>query len=83
MITRRQLGAQRLEGFVQAQAQVQATLFFACLTVMATPATRYSSEAIEQMKNDADEVVQAAAEFREFVVQLAERWEAQREELES
>jgi hypothetical protein len=83
VISRRQLGEQRLDRFVEGHARLQAMVLFATLTVQATPGARYSDEALEQMRADARDVLDAAKDFERGIRRLADEWQAQRQELDA
>lgn len=75
----RQLGASRMETFMQGQAAVQAMSLFLVMAVATAPHAGYSDTALELIRVDAEDVRQAAADWADSCIALADAWRAQRD----
>lgn len=73
-----QLGRERVERFVQGQATLQAMALFLVMAVTTAPRTGYSDEALAILISDAEDLRNAAGEWADGCVELAEVWRRQR-----
>jgi hypothetical protein len=76
------LGAERFARFTEGHATVQAMALFLVMSAMTVPQLGYSKEAIELFKQDARDLRIAANRWAKDCEQLAEHWQAQRQESE-
>lgn len=74
------LGADRLARFTQGHATVQAMALFLVMSAMTVPQTGYSDEALDAFRQDARDVRKAAGQWARDCEQLADHWQAQRQE---
>lgn len=74
------LGAERFARFVEGHATLQAMAMFLLFSVSTTPQIGYSDEALEALRQDARDVRQAAAKWARECDDLADHWQAQRQE---
>lgn len=77
---RARLGAERFERFVAGHAELQAMALFLVIAATTVPQAKYSDEALEALREDARDVRAAAARWARSCEELADHWQAQREE---
>lgn len=77
---RARLGAERLTAFIEAHGKLQAMLMFLTMSVHTVPTLEYRDAALACMRQDAKDLRKAAGELARFVEELADHWQAQREE---
>lgn len=80
---REALGRERLERFIQGHAGLQAMAMFLVMSVHTAPRAGYSDDALDALKQDADDVRQAAERWASDCEELAGHWRAQRQEAEA
>jgi hypothetical protein len=77
------VGRQRMEEWFQRCGDLQANFTFMMMSIGVARSAGYSDEYIAALKQDADDVVEAAALLQDFVREMANDWKAQREEVET
>jgi hypothetical protein len=77
---RARLGAERFERFIAGHSEVQAMAMILVMTAMTVPQAGYSDEALAALREDARDVRAAAARWAKTCEELADHWQAQREE---
>jgi len=82
-LTRQQeaLGERRFNEFIARHGMVDAMLIALVMSLSVAKSYEYSDEYLAGLMADADDVVFAAQELRDWVAQVAEDWRAQRTEL--
>lgn len=76
------LGAERFARFTEGHAKVQAMALFLVMSAMTVPQAGYSDEALDSLREDARDVRKAAGQWARDCEQLADHWQAQRQERE-
>lgn len=76
------LGADRFVRFTEGHAQLQAMAMFLVMSAMTVPQTGYTDEALDAFRQDARDVRKAAGQWARHCEQLADHWQAQRQEQE-
>jgi hypothetical protein len=74
------LGADRFARFTQGHATVQAMAMFLVMSTMTVPQAEYSDEALGALRTDAQDLRDAADAWARSCEELADHWQAQRQE---
>lgn len=74
------LGRRRFDAMVQGQSKLQAMAMFLLLSVSIVPQIGYTDDALDALRNDAQDLREAADEWATACDELADHWQAQRQE---
>jgi 5'-3' exonuclease len=77
---RKHLGEQRMDEFFRHNSTLQFMQLALNISVIAVPGTDYADDALEALKRDAKDLLEAASEYAAWAERLADEWRAQRQE---
>jgi hypothetical protein len=80
---RARMGANRMTAFIEGHGELQAMALFLVMSALTASRLSFNDEALAVLRKDADDVRQAADKWATSCEQLADHWQAQRQEGES